>query len=233
MTKYGYAKSKSPEKIIITVSPKKVAVSFSALFTFAGIIMIGTVLLPFLQWQFIYLPTQPKDKFASPVPKFATPVSANYSSEFTDDWMPKSSSASAKNQRYSISIPKLKITNAVVEFGATDLKKSLIGWGDSSSPGAMGNNIIFGHSALPTFYNPKDYHTIFSLLPTLKIGDEIYIDFDGISYKFAVFEMQTVDPDDFSVLEQRFDDSYLTLVTCVPPGTYWKRLVVRARVTKF
>ncbi|MEK7127518.1 MAG: sortase [Patescibacteria group bacterium] len=233
MTKYGYTKNKPPQKIIVTVAPRKIAVGFSAIFTLAGIFMIGTVLLPFLQWQFIYLPSQPADKFISPVPKFASPVSANFSSEYSDNWMPKQSTTSAKIQKYTISIPKLRIDKAVVEFGATDLKKSLIGWADSSLPGQNGNNIIFGHSALPSLYNPKDYHTIFSLLPTLKIGDEIFVDFDGISYKFAVFEMQTVDPEDFSVLEQRFDDSYLTLVTCVPPGTYWKRLIVRARVTKF
>jgi len=44
--------------------------------------------------------------------------------------------------------------------------------------------------------------------------------------------MVEVEPEDLSILEQRFDDSYLTLVTCVPPGTYLRRLVVRARLVK-
>lgn len=233
MTMYGYTKKNPPKKVVIRVEPRKVAIGFSTIFTIAGLFMIGSVLLPFLQWQFIYLPSQPVEKFASPVPKFASPVSANFSSEYTDDWVPKSKNSVSKIKEYTISIPKLRINNAVVEFGATDLKKSLIGWADSSLPGKNGNNIIFGHSSLPSFYNPKDYHTIFSLLPTLKIGDSVFVNYDGISYAFEVFEMQTVEPEDFSVLEQRFDDSYLTLITCVPPGTYWKRLVVRARVAKF
>jgi len=38
--------------------------------------------------------------------------------------------------------------------------------------------------------------------------------------------------DKISVLEQKYDASYLTLVTCVPPGTYWKRLVVKAKLVQ-
>jgi len=34
------------------------------------------------------------------------------------------------------------------------------------------------------------------------------------------------------VLEQKNDASYISLITCVPPGTYWKRLVVRAKLTE-
>ena len=44
--------------------------------------------------------------------------------------------------------------------------------------------------------------------------------------------MFVVSPDQVSVLEQRTDVAYLTLVTCVPPGTDWERLVVRAKLTK-
>jgi len=40
--------------------------------------------------------------------------------------------------------------------------------------------------------------------------------------------MTVSDPTDLSALEQTFDDSYLTLVTCVPPGTTWERLRVEA-----
>ena len=56
------------------------------------------------------------------------------------------------------------------------------------------------------------------------------ITYDGVAYRYVIYEMVVTDPNDLSVLEQRFDDSYITLVTCVPPGTYWKRLNVKAKL---
>ena len=85
---------------------------------------------------------------------------------------------------------------------------------------------------MPIFYNPKDYLSIFSLLPTLKKGDEIFVEYDGISFKYEVETMFEVLPTDLKVLDQDTTDSFLTLVTCVPPGDPRKpkRLIVRARV---
>jgi len=133
---------------------------------------------------------------------------------------------------YTLSIPKLKIENATVAIGGEDLSKSLIQYPGTATPGKRGNSVIFGHSILPIFFNPKDYISIFSTLPTLKKGDEININYDGISYKFRVEDMFEVAPTDIQVLEQNSADSFLTLVTCVPPGDPRKsrRLIVRARV---
>lgn len=133
---------------------------------------------------------------------------------------------------YTLSIPKLKIENATVAIGGEDLSKSLIQYPGTATPGKRGNSVIFGHSILPIFFNPKDYISIFSTLPTLKKGDEIDINYDGISYKFRVEDMFEVAPTDIQVLEQNSADSFLTLVTCVPPGDPRKprRLIVRARV---
>lgn len=131
---------------------------------------------------------------------------------------------------YRLSIPKLRIKDANVVIAGDDLKKSLIHYGGTALPGEYGNTVIFGHSTLPQLYDPENYTTIFSLLPTLKVGDEIFVTYDGITYKYAVVEMTVHKPDDLSTLEQRFDDRYLTLVTCVPPGTYWERLSVRAKL---
>ncbi|MCX6791525.1 MAG: sortase [Candidatus Gottesmanbacteria bacterium] len=58
------------------------------------------------------------------------------------------------------------------------------------------------------------------------------ISYDGISYKYIVYDLAVTDPSDLSALAQRFDDSYLTLVTCVPPGTYWQRLHVFAKLAR-
>lgn len=133
---------------------------------------------------------------------------------------------------YTISIPKLKINEATVQIGGKDLMRSLIHYSGTALPGQYGNAVIYGHSVLPTFYNPKNYRTIFSTLPTLEKGDEIYVNFDGIDYLYRIFDMFEVTPDDVSVLEQRYDGEYLSLITCVPPGTYIRRLIVKARLVK-
>ena len=118
------------------------------------------------------------------------------------------------------------------KIGGEDLKESLIHYGGTVLPGEYGNVVIFGHSVLPQFFNPKNYLTIFSTLPTLENGDEVFVNFDGIEYKYKVYEMVEVEPTDVTILEQQYDNFYITLVTCVPPGTYWKRLAVKARLAR-
>lgn len=133
---------------------------------------------------------------------------------------------------YLLTIPKLKIKDATVTLGSVDLdmdlKKSLIQYPQTTLPGQLGNTVIFGHSVLPQFFNAKSYLTMFSTLYLLDQGDEIYINYNNNQYKYIVNEMFEVKPTDFSVLEQRFDQKNLTLITCSPPGTYLRRLIIKA-----
>ncbi len=131
---------------------------------------------------------------------------------------------------YTLSIPKLKIKNAIVQIAGDDLNSSLVHYGGTGLPGQYGSGVVFGHSMLPQFYSPSNYKSIFSLIPTLKEGDDILVNYDGVEYRYTIYSMVVIDPTDLSVLEQRFDNSYLALVTCVPPGTYWKRLNVHAKL---
>lgn len=152
-----------------------------------------------------------------------------------ESWFPTAPAREVRESKishYLLSIPKLKIDQAVIEIGGKDLDKALIHYGGTALPGEYGNAAIFGHSVLPIFYNPRDYHTIFSLLPKLERGDEIYVDYDGIQYKYLVDSYTEVKPEDIEVLEQRFDRQALTLITCVPPGTYLRRGIIRAYLVK-
>lgn len=133
---------------------------------------------------------------------------------------------------YTLSIPKLKISKAIVIIAGDDLNKGLVHYGGTGLPGEYGTAVIFGHSVLPQFYNPTNYKTIFSTLPTLTKGDDIYITYDGLEFHYKVFESIVTEPSDLAPLAQHFDDSYITLITCVPPGTYWKRLNVHARLER-
>lgn len=135
-------------------------------------------------------------------------------------------------KEYFLSIPKLNIKNAKVSVGGDDLTKSLIHFLPKNMPGEYGNIVIFGHSTLPQLYNVRDYKTIFTFLPSLTNNDKIYLNVGDSEYEYEVYEMFVVEPDQISVLEQRADASYLTLITCVPPGTFWKRLVIRARLNQ-
>lgn len=152
-------------------------------------------------------------------------------------WFPTVSQKTAidKNfnlKEYSLSIPKLNLRKALVLVGGEDLAKSLIHYLPEALPGEYGNVVIFGHSTLPQLFNAKDYKTIFTYLPSLEKGDKITIYISDLEYEYEVFDMFVVNPDQISVLEQKQDASYLTLITCVPPGTYWKRLVVKAKLTQ-
>ncbi len=152
------------------------------------------------------------------------------------NWFPEASKNMdfniSKVTFYTVSIPKLKIENAVVAIGGEDLTKNLVQYPGTALPGKPGNAVIFGHSVLPIFYNPRNYTAIFSTLPTLKENDDIFINFDGVSYKYIVEEMFEIYPSDIQILEQNNSDSFITLVTCTPPGDPRnpKRLIVRARV---
>ena len=151
-------------------------------------------------------------------------------------WFPtKPQAGGVKNlslKEYTLSIPKLNIKDANVIVGGEDLKKSLVHYLPQSLPGEFGNVVIFGHSTLPQLYDPKNYTTIFTYLPSIEKGDKILVKVKEEEYEYETFDIFVVNPDEISVLEQSNDGSYLTLITCVPPGTYWKRLVVRAKLTK-
>jgi sortase A len=151
-------------------------------------------------------------------------------------WFPTADEVNAAERitvkEYTLSIPKLNIINAKVTVGGDDLSKSLVHYLPRSLPGEFGNSAIFGHSTIPQLYNVKDYKTIFTYLPSLEKGDKINVTVEGKKYEYEVYDMFIVTPDQVSVLDQRFDASYLTLITCYPLGTYAKRLVVKTKLVK-
>ena len=165
-------------------------------------------------------------------------LAANQEKDFTkaSNWFEGGASQEtfedSKVEFFTLSVPKLKIDNARVAIGGEDLSDSLIQYPGTALPGKIGNSVIFGHSILPIFYDPTNYLAIFSTLNKLKKGDEIYANFDGITYRYKVENMFEVLPTDLQILEQNRVDSYLTLVTCTPPGDPRKpkRLIVRARL---
>lgn len=223
-------------------SKKKVRWAAAAILA-VGLFLIGNAVFPLVYYQLVVSPKfalKPGESFA--FAQESTDQSYNLASsiELIDytklsNWISGIDQIPSQSETvsYKLSIPKLGIRNAIVNVGGNDLKKSLIQYPGTSLPGKPGNPIIFGHSTLPQLSRTTDYKSIFSFLPTkLTEGDALWVDIDGVTYKYFVERMVEMGPNDLSILAQRYDDSYLTLVTCVPPGTYMKRLVVRARITK-
>lgn len=201
-----------------------------------GLFLVLNASVPIIQYEIFSLSQLAPSELLSPVPKTPKVASAQtetYSLTRASDWFigqPDLPQVESKVKFYNLSIPRLKIEDATVEIGGEELKESLIHYAGTALPGQQGNAVIFGHSSLPQFFSPTNYLSIFTKLPSLKKGDEIIVNYDGIKYKFMVEQLFEVMPTDIQVLEQRYDDSYLTLVTCVPPGTYLRRLVIKARI---
>ncbi len=210
----------------------------------SGIVILTGVIYPIVSYNSTY--SQNYTKLISPIDSTTakvqgavttgTTTGSNVDYTQASNWFlggaKKEDFSTSKVDFYTITIPKLKINSASVAIGGEDLSKSLIQYPGTALPGKRGNSVIFGHSILPIFYDPKNYISIFSLLPTLKKGDLIDINYDGVSYTYQVETMFEVLPTDIQVLDQDSSDSFLTLVTCVPPGDPGnpKRLIVRARV---
>lgn len=232
----------------VVLQKRRVGRFLSFLLLGLGALLIFYVVFPIASWQILYASDLSSGNVLSPIPKAvivnqsgvtAVPVDAagtiptGFDSSKASNWFPTDNPRATQGiKEYSLSIPRLGIQDANVIVGSDDLFKSLIHYGGSSLPGEYGNAVVFGHSTLPQFFNPKNYKSIFATLHTLKVGDTINISADGVSYKYTIFNFKVVDPSEISVLEQTYDDAYLTLITCTPPGTYWKRLVVKARLDK-
>lgn len=213
-----------------------------------GIIMFLYVFSPLLLWQVYFAPAFATQNIALPIPKNTVVSKGSLQSLFAEtknhlqgvnytnaeNWFPgyKGSQKKSSLDFYTLSIPKLSIQNAVVSTVDYDLSQHLVQYAGTSVPGEKGTSVIFGHSTLPQLFNPNDYKTIFANLYTLTLGDRIVIQRNTISYTYSISSIIVVDPTDTAVFSQDFDDSYITLVTCTPPGTTWKRLIIRASLQK-
>ncbi len=222
-----------------------------------GLIITGLVLglylfFPLISWQLYLQPAFASEEIVAPIPRttILTPNIIKSLFEATENslrgidynnaknWFPtakngyEDGSVDSQVSSYTISIPKLNIENAEVTTVDNNLKDHLVNYAGTAIPPNKGNAVIFGHSTLPQWFNPKDYTAIFATAHTLKIDDIIMAHVADVTYSYRIFSITIVDATDTSPLIQDFTDSYLTLVTCTPPGTTWKRLIIKAKLEK-
>lgn len=96
-------------------------------------------------------------------------------------------------------------------------------------PGQKGNIYLFSHS-VDAPWNVVRYNAVFYLLRELENGDRIILFYQGRRFDYYVFDKTITDSTDVHFLTDNYDQSVLTLQTCDPPGTIFKRLVVRAKL---
>lgn len=88
---------------------------------------------------------------------------------------------------------------------------------------------LFAHSSGDILMAQR-YNSVFYLLNKLSQGDPIDIYYQDQPYHYQVTAVKTVAPESIDYLAN-VPDTDLILMTCTPPGTTWKRLLVMAERT--
>ena len=139
--------------------------------------------------------------------------------------LPSNSRPAVSQQRVyvklgTLKIPKLKLSINI--FEGSD-KQMWYGAGHitgSALPGQKGNSSIASHRS-----------RYFRHLDLLQAGDIATTEVDGHTYKYEVFEIFDVLPDQTEVLRRVPGEDYvMTLITCTPYPIYSHRMIVRCRL---
>lgn len=94
----------------------------------------------------------------------------------------------------------------------------------TAKPGEGSNIFIFGHSSF-YFWDPGKYKEVFKPLGDLETNDEIILWYNNKEYKYKITESKLVRPDEVDILKLTKTEQ-ITLMTCWPPGTTRKRLII-------
>jgi len=140
---------------------------------------------------------------------------------------------------FGIVIPKINANAAVIpnvdpynshEYQQA-LTKGVAHAKGSVYPGNVGNVFIFSHSSVD-FFKALRYNAVFYLLDKLEMNDEIDLYFNKEKFVYHVTEKKLVDPSNIFYITDKTKDKLVTLMTCWPPGTTFKRLIVRGILTE-
>jgi LPXTG-site transpeptidase (sortase) family protein len=106
------------------------------------------------------------------------------------------------------------------------LENGVVHYPTTSLPGQNGNTAFFGHSS-NNIFNKGKYKFAFVLLHELQNGDTFYLTYNQKVYVYKVIDKKVVDPSEVGVLDPvPGQTATATLITCDPPGTSLRRLVI-------
>ena len=158
----------------------------------------------------------------------------DYSAESNNNL--KSKAIVSVDEEFGIVIPKILANAKViaeVDSQNSDIYQKVLTRGvahaaGSSLPDESGNTFIFAHSSADILEANK-YNAVFYLLSKLEAGDDIYLFYKGQKYSYQVTDKKTVSAEEVNYLNNNAEKQ-LTLMTCWPPGTTLKRLIIIAKV---
>jgi sortase A len=153
--------------------------------------------------------------------------------------LPKLKEIKPVDENFGIVIPKIaanaKVIANVDPFDEKVYQKALTqGVAHAKGtqlPDQAGNTFIFAHSSAD-WYTANRYNSVFYLLNKLEKDDDIFIFYQKQKYHFQVIEKKIVDPSEINYLKGDSQNKILTLMTCWPPGTNLKRLILLAKLVK-
>ena len=139
------------------------------------------------------------------------------------------------DENFGIVIPKIGVNSKVIpdvdpENSAIYQKALTQGAAHALGakyPGEEGNVFIFAHSG-QNFLEANRYNAVFYLLTKLEAGDEVFLFYKNKKYRYLVMAKATAFPEEIHYLADTPGKHTLTLMTCWPGGTTWKRLIVQA-----
>lgn len=137
---------------------------------------------------------------------------------------------------FGIMIPKIEANAPIVaevdpydsQIYQRELAKGVAHAKGTGLPGDNKTMFLFAHAS-GDIAMARRYNSIFYLLNKMEPNDEITIYYRGAPYKYQVSQVKTVNPDAVDYLENK-SETDLILMTCTPPGTTWKRLLVLAKL---
>ena len=165
-----------------------------------------------------------------------TPKPANQSAVIPEPAEPNPIAAQAEvvGPENLIIIPKINVSAPLVFTDSIKeqdvlraLQDGVAHYAGTANPGENGNAVFFGHSS-NDIWEKGNYKFVFVLLEKLAPGDEYAIHYQSRKYVYKVESTKVVEANDLTVLAQT-DTPYSTLITCTPPGTAWRRFIVKAR----
>jgi sortase A len=153
--------------------------------------------------------------------------------------LPKLKEIKPVDENFGIVIPKIaanaKVIANVDPFDEKVYQKALTqGVAHAKGtqlPDQAGNTFIFAHSSTD-WYTANRYNSVFYLLNKLEKDDDIFVFYQKQKYHFQVVEKKIVDPSKINYLKGDSQNKILTLMTCWPPGTNLKRLIIQAKIKR-
>jgi len=112
-----------------------------------------------------------------------------------------------------------------------ELKKWVVKYPTTPSPGQSGNALIFGHTS-QEWRKYNQYGMAFAHIAQMEKWDKIEVVWGGTLYEYKVVDIQVQYPDKVHVTYDQYakktEHNYLTLMGCYPIGTSKQRMLVIA-----